>query len=180
MIRNFRVESGGHLTGSIRVPGDKSISHRAIMLGAIAEGDTQVSGFLEGADALSTMHAFRALGVAIDGPDMGRVVVHGVGLHGLRGSAEPLDCGNAGTAMRLMIGLLAGQRFESTLIGDSSLSKRPMRRVADPLASMGARIETHAGCPPVRILPVERLAGIRYEMPMASAQVKSALLLAGL
>ncbi len=180
MIRNFRVESGGRLRGSIRVPGDKSVSHRTIMLGAIAEGDTHVSGFLEGADAMSTMRAFRALGVAIDGPDMGRVVVHGAGLHGLRGRAEPLDCGNAGTAMRLMIGLLAGQRFESTLIGDYSLSKRPMGRVADPLALMGARIETRGGCPPVRILPSQGLVGIRYPMPVASAQVKSALLLAGL
>lgn len=180
MIRNFRVESGGRLSGSIRVPGDKSISHRTIMLGAIAEGDTHVSGFLEGADAMSTMRAFRALGVAIDGPDMGRIVVHGVGLHGLRGCPEPLDCGNAGTAMRLMIGLLAGQRFESALVGDYSLSKRPMGRVADPLALMGARIETHNGCPPVRILPGEGLTGIRYPMPVASAQVKSAVLLAGL
>ncbi len=180
MRQSFRAAPGGRLSGSLRVPGDKSISHRSIMLGAIADGVTRVSGFLEGADALSTMNAFRALGVAIEGPADGRVVVHGVGLHGLRQAAGPLDCGNAGTAMRLMMGLLAGQRFESTLIGDESLSKRPMRRVADPLALMGARIETRDGRPPVRILPCERLTGIRYEMPMASAQVKSALLLAGL
>lgn len=180
MRQSFRAAPGGRLSGSLRVPGDKSISHRSIMLGAIADGVTRVSGFLEGADALSTMNAFRALGVTIEGPADGRVVVHGVGLHGLRQAAGPLDCGNAGTAMRLMMGLLAGQRFESTLIGDESLSKRPMRRVADPLALMGARIETRDGRPPVRILPCERLTGIRYEMPMASAQVKSALLLAGL
>lgn len=180
MRQSFRAAPGGRLSGSLRVPGDKSISHRSIMLGAIADGITRVSGFLEGADALSTMNAFRALGVTIEGPADGRVVVHGVGLHGLRQAAGPLDCGNAGTAMRLMMGLLAGQRFESTLIGDESLSKRPMRRVADPLALMGARIETRDGRPPVRILPCERLTGIRYEMPMASAQVKSALLLAGL
>src|SRR5690606_12007044 len=144
------------------------------------DGTTRVSGFLEGADALSTMNAFRALGVAIEGPQAGRVVVHGVGLRGLRQAGGPLDCGNAGTAMRLMMGLLAGQRFESTLIGDASLSRRPMRRVADPLALMGARIETQDGRPPVRILPCEQLNGIRYLMPMASAQVKSALLMAGL
>ncbi|MCM5570021.1 3-phosphoshikimate 1-carboxyvinyltransferase [Burkholderiaceae bacterium FT117] len=180
MKESFRVAPGGGLAGSLRVPGDKSISHRSIMLGAIADGVTRVSGFLEGADALSTMNAFRALGVSIEGPEAGRVVVHGVGLRGLRQADGPLDCGNAGTAMRLMMGLLAGQRFESTLIGDESLTRRPMRRVADPLALMGARIETRDGRPPVRILPCERLVGIRYPMPMASAQVKSALLLAGL
>ncbi len=180
MSRNFLVAPGGRLHGTIRVPGDKSISHRSIMLGAIAEGRTEVTGFLEGADALSTMNAFRALGVSIDGPVAGRVGIDGVGLHGLRAASGPLDCGNAGTAMRLMMGLLAGQRFESVLIGDESLSKRPMRRVADPLAMMGARIETRDGRPPVRILPVPALKGIRYEMPVASAQVKSALLLAGL
>lgn len=180
MSHAFRVSPGGKLSGSLRVPGDKSISHRSIMLGAIADGTTHVSGFLEGADAISTMNVFRALGVRIEGPDQGRVTVHGVGIDGLRPSATPLDCGNAGTAMRLLIGLLAGQRFESTLIGDESLSKRPMRRVADPLAGMGARIETQDGKPPVRIRPVDALNGIDFEMPVASAQVKSALLLAGL
>jgi len=168
------------LRGSIRVPGDKSISHRAIMLGAIARGITEVSGFLEGADALSTMHAFRALGVRIDGPDQGRVRIHGVGMHGLSPASHDLDCGNAGTAMRLMMGLLAGQRFASTLIGDASLSKRPMRRVADPLSRMGAQILTVDGKPPVSIHPCKALQGIDFSMPMASAQVKSALLLAGL
>ncbi|MBN9427992.1 MAG: 3-phosphoshikimate 1-carboxyvinyltransferase [Burkholderiales bacterium] len=180
MTSSFRVAPGGRLSGSLRVPGDKSISHRSIMLGAIADGTTEVSGFLEGADAISTMNVFRALGVAMEGPTAGRVTVRGVGLDGLRGAAQPLDCGNAGTAMRLLMGLLAGQPFESTLIGDASLSKRPMRRVADPLTAMGARIETRDGCPPVRILPSGGLHGIRYPMPMASAQLKSALLLAGL
>lgn len=180
MSRSFRVGPGGRLVGRLRVPGDKSISHRAVMLGAIAEGTTRVSGFLTGADAISTMNVFRALGVEIEGPDDGRVVVHGVGLRGLRATAGPLDCGNAGTAMRLLMGLLAGQRFESTLVGDESLSRRPMRRVAEPLQRMGARIETNGGCPPVRILPSDGLHAIRYELPMASAQLKSALLLAGL
>lgn len=181
MSNAFRVLPGGRLTGSLRVPGDKSISHRAIMLGALADGTTRVSGFLEGADAISTMNVFRALGVRIEGPQGGRVTVHGVGIDGLRGSDRPLDCGNAGTAMRLLMGLLAGQRFESTLVGDESLTRRPMRRVAEPLARMGARIDTDDGRPPVRIHPpAGRLAGIRYEMPMASAQVKSAVLLAGL
>ncbi|HLS55638.1 MAG TPA: 3-phosphoshikimate 1-carboxyvinyltransferase [Zeimonas sp.] len=180
MSRSFCIAPGGRLTGTVRVPGDKSISHRSVMLGAIAEGVTEVTGFLEGADAISTMNVFRALGVRIDGPLDGRVTVHGVGLRGLRGTAHPLDCGNAGTAMRLLMGLLAGQAFESTLVGDESLSKRPMRRVAEPLAQMGARIETRDGCPPVRILPVDALHGIRYRLPVASAQVKSALLLAGL
>ena len=180
MTNSFRVGPGGRLTRTVRVPGDKSISHRSVMLGALADGVTEVTGFLEGADAISTMNVFRALGVRIDGPRAGRVTVHGVGLRGLRGTPQPLDCGNAGTAMRLLMGLLAGQAFESTLVGDESLSKRPMRRVAEPLAQMGARIETRDGCPPVRILPVDALHGIRYRLPVASAQVKSALLLAGL
>ena len=180
MSSAFSVQPGGRLAGRLRVPGDKSISHRSIMLGALANGVTQVSGFLEGADAISTMNVFRALGVHIEGPDRGRVTVHGVGLHGLRGTDAPLDCGNAGTAMRLLMGLLAGQRFASTLVGDESLSRRPMRRVAEPLARMGARIETSEGTPPVRIHPVARLHGIDFAMPVASAQVKSAVLLAGL
>ena len=155
MNRHFEVQAGSSLRGRLRVPGDKSISHRSIMLGSIAEGTTHVSGFLEGADALSTMNVFRALGVRIEGPDAGRVVIHGVGQHGLKPPTAPLDCGNAGTAMRLLIGLLSGQRFACTLIGDESLSKRPMRRVADPLGRMGARIHTQEGRPPVRIEPAE-------------------------
>jgi 3-phosphoshikimate 1-carboxyvinyltransferase len=173
--------AAGAVRGSLRVPGDKSISHRSIMLGAIARGTTRVSGFLEGADAISTMNAFRALGVPIDGPDRGRVTVHGVGPGGLRAAAGPLDCGNSGTSMRLMCGLLAGQGLEATLVGDASLTRRPMRRVTDPLAAMGARIDTVDGRPPVRIHPAGGpLRAIDYRMPVASAQVKSALLLAGL
>ncbi len=180
MQRSFYVRPGGRLTGRIRVPGDKSISHRSIMLGAIADGVTEVSGFLEGADALSTMNVFRALGVQIDGPSNGRVIVHGVGREGLRGVASPLDCGNAGTAMRLLMGLLAGQKFGSQLVGDDSLSRRPMKRVATPLTQMGARIHTRDGMPPILITAASHLQAISYAMPMASAQVKSAVILAGL
>jgi 5-enolpyruvylshikimate-3-phosphate synthase len=158
----FNVQPGRSLTGTIRVPGDKSISHRAIMLGAIAEGVTQVSGFLEGEDAISTMNAFRAMGVRIDGPRQGEVTVRGVGMRGLRAPDAPIDCGNSGTSMRLLSGLLAGQSFACELIGDASLMKRPMRRVADPLARMGARIATGAdGRPPVKIAPGERASEIR-------------------
>ena len=177
----YLVGPGGALNGSVRVPGDKSISHRAIMLGAIAGGETRVSGFLEGEDAIATMNIFRALGVRIDGPERGNVTVHGVGLRGLRAAGRVLDCGNSGTSMRLCTGLLAGQDFDSELTGDDSLRKRPMRRVAEPLGRMGARIETaEGGRPPLRIRGNPKLKGIDYAMPVASAQVKSALLLAGL
>lgn len=177
----FQVQPGGRLQGSLRVPGDKSISHRSIMLGSLAEGVTEVTGFLEGEDALATLNAFRAMGVQIEGPEDGRVRIHGVGMEGLKAPDAPLDVGNSGTSMRLLSGLLAGQRFEVTLTGDSSLSGRPMRRVTDPLAQMGAHIETtEAGTAPLRILPVAGLKGIDYDMPVASAQVKSCLLLAGL
>lgn len=169
---------GTGLAGRLRVPGDKSISHRSIMLGSLARGTTRVTGFLEGADAISTMNVFRALGVHIEGPDEGRVTVTGAGR--LQAPARPLDCGNAGTAMRLLMGLLCGQAFGCTLIGDESLSRRPMRRVAEPLTRMGARITTNNGTPPVQLLPTEGLHAIDYVMPMASAQVKSAILLAGL
>jgi len=176
----YEVAPGGRLLGRLRVPGDKSISHRAIMLGAIADGITRVSGFLEGADALSTRNVFRAMGVRIDGPESARVTVYGVGREGLRAPPGPLDCGNAGTAMRLLMGLLAGQPFASELVGDETLMRRPMRRVADPLRLMGARVETDGDCPPVRISPSPGLRGIEYRLPVASAQLKSALLLAGL
>ncbi|MGB5063852.1 MAG: 3-phosphoshikimate 1-carboxyvinyltransferase [Candidatus Competibacter sp.] len=177
----FTVKSGGALRGRLRVPGDKSISHRAIMLGALAEGTTVVIGFLEGEDCLATLRAFRAMGVRIDGPDQGRVTVHGVGLRGLRAPTEPLDMGNSGTSMRLMSGLLAGQPFDTVLAGDASLNRRPMRRVTEPLARMGAWIETsEAGAAPLRIHGGRRLIGIDYPLPVASAQVKSCLLLAGL
>jgi 3-phosphoshikimate 1-carboxyvinyltransferase len=172
---------GGALTGRLRVPGDKSISHRAIMLAAIAEGETRIGGFLEGADALATLAVFRHLGVEIEGPDAGQVRVRGVGMRGLRAPEGVLDMGNSGTSMRLLAGLLAGQSFPSTLTGDASLSRRPMRRVTEPLTLMGARIETsEAGTAPLRIEPASQLTGIDYALPVASAQVKSSLLLAGL
>ena len=177
----FRVQPGGKLTGSIRVPGDKSISHRSIMLGSLAEGVTHVSGFLEGEDALATLNAFKAMGVEIEGPDNGKVTIKGVGMNGLQSPEQALDLGNSGTSMRLMSGLLAGQGMEVTLIGDESLSKRPMKRVTEPLAGMGAEINTTPkGTSPLVIRPVDGLRGVHYDMPVASAQVKSCLLLAGL
>ena len=177
----FLANPGGSLSGRIRVPGDKSISHRSIMLGSLANGTTEVEGFLEGEDALATIQAFRDMGVVIEGPHHGRVTVHGVGLHGLKAPAGPLYMGNSGTSMRLLSGLLAAQPFDTTLTGDASLSKRPMNRVAKPLREMGAVIETGPeGRPPLNIKGGQRLTGMSYEMPMASAQVKSCLLLAGL
>ncbi|MDD3517072.1 MAG: 3-phosphoshikimate 1-carboxyvinyltransferase [Chromatiales bacterium] len=177
----FTVQPGGRLNGRLRVPGDKSISHRSIMLGSLAEGITHVTGFLEGEDCLATLKAFRAMGVGIDGPTDGRVVIHGVGLRGLKPPPGSLDMGNSGTSMRLMSGLMSGQAFDVTMTGDASLSKRPMRRVTEPLASMGARIDaTDKGTPPLHVHGGQRLKGIHYDMPVASAQVKSALLLAGL
>ncbi|OOG41869.1 3-phosphoshikimate 1-carboxyvinyltransferase [Rhodanobacter sp. C05] len=177
---DWSSQPGRPLHGSVRVPGDKSVSHRALMLAAIAEGTSHIRGFLEGEDTRATAAVLSQLGVRIETPSAGERVVHGVGLHGLRGTAQSLDCGNAGTGMRLLAGLLAGQAFDSTLIGDASLSKRPMRRVTDPLTSMGARIDTHEGLPPLHVHGDQPLHGIRYELPVASAQVKSALLLAGL
>jgi 3-phosphoshikimate 1-carboxyvinyltransferase len=176
----YRVEPGGSVSGTLTVPGDKSISHRALMLGAIAEGTTDVGGFLAGEDCLATAGALSALGVKIEGLGSRQVRVHGVGSAGLRGAAAPLDLGNAGTAMRLMMGLLAPQRFPSTLIGDSSLMRRPMERVAVPLRLMGAQISTESGHPPVQIQPAAQLRAIHYQLPVASAQVKSAILLAAL
>jgi len=177
----YRVQPGGEAQGRLRVPGDKSISHRSIMLGALAEGVTEVKGFLEGEDSLATLQAFREMGVAIEGPHQGRVTIHGVGMQGLKAPAGPLYVGNSGTAMRLFAGLLAGQSFDSELTGDESLSKRPMGRVADPLRLMGATIDTaEGGRPPLKIHGGAPLKGIYYDMPMASAQVKSCLLLAGL
>lgn len=177
----FLAQPGGRLSGRVRVPGDKSISHRSIMLGSLAEGTTEVQGFLEGEDALATIQAFRDMGVVIEGPHHGRVTVHGVGLHGLKPPPGPIYLGNSGTSMRLLSGLLAAQSFDSTLTGDPSLSKRPMNRVAKPLREMGAVIETGPeGRPPLTIRGGNKLTGMHYEMPMASAQVKSCLLLAGL
>ncbi|MEO5342274.1 MAG: 3-phosphoshikimate 1-carboxyvinyltransferase [Gammaproteobacteria bacterium SHHR-1] len=177
----FHLQPGGGLQGRLRVPGDKSISHRAIMLGALAEGSTQISGFLEGEDSLATLKAFRQMGVDIQGPQQGRVRIQGLGMNGLCSPDAPLDLGNSGTSMRLLSGLLAGQGFEVTLVGDDSLSKRPMQRVTEPLALMGAEINsTPKGTAPLVIRPVDGLRGLDYALPMASAQVKSCLLLAGL
>ena len=177
----YTLTPGGTLRGDIRVPGDKSISHRAIMLGALAEGVTEVVGFLEGEDSINTLKCFRAMGVHIEGPEDGRVRIEGVGLKGLSKPASQLDVGNSGTAMRLMAGILAAQPFDTEIIGDQSLTKRPMRRITEPLALMGAKIETgEGGRPPLRIHGGQSLKGIDYRLPMASAQVKSCLLLAGL
>ena len=178
---DFIAGGGGPLRGEIRVAGDKSISHRSIMLGSIAEGVTEVEGFLEGEDSLATLAAFRAMGVRIERPSTGRVSVHGVGLRGLCPPQSDLDLGNSGTSMRLLAGLLSGQPFDSRLTGDASLTRRPMARVATPLRMMGARIDTaEGGRPPLLIHGGSALRGIDYQMPVASAQVKSALLLAGL
>jgi 3-phosphoshikimate 1-carboxyvinyltransferase len=179
---SWLAQSGGPLRGRLRVPGDKSISHRAIMLGSLAQGVTRVRGFLEGEDTLRTAAAFRALGVRIEAPSAGERVVHGAGLDGLRDAQAALDLGNSGTGMRLIAGVLAGQPFASTVIGDASLSRRPMRRILEPLRRMGARIEAEPGdLAPLRIAPVVgRLQGIDYSSAVPSAQVKSCVLLAGL
>ncbi len=176
----FVLEPGGSVSGDVRVPGDKSISHRSIIFGAIADGVTSVSGFLEGEDALNTVAAFRELGVTIVGPENGNLTIYGVGKHGLQAPRKPLYMGNSGTAMRLLAGLLAAQNFASELTGDESLSGRPMNRVVIPLKQMGADIDAQElGTPPLKING-RQLHGISYEMPMASAQVKSCVLLAGL
>lgn len=177
----YTVQPGGRLQGQLRVPGDKSISHRAVMLASLADGVSEISGFLSGEDCLCTMKAFQQMGVRIERLAETHLRVHGVGLRGLKAPAAPLDMGNSGTAMRLMCGLLAGQPFGSTLVGDASLSRRPMKRVIAPLATMGARIESEGGRAPLRVQAVQGgLKGVRYDSPVASAQVKSCLLLAGL
>jgi 3-phosphoshikimate 1-carboxyvinyltransferase len=178
--RAWRVMPSQAVRGRLRVPGDKSVSHRALMLGGIAQGETRISGFLDSEDCLATLGALRALGVTIERPAACEVVVQGAGLHGLRAAGRPLDMGNAGTAMRLSMGLLAGQRFSSTLVGDASLMRRPMERAAAPLRLMGARIDTEDGRPPVLLHGGTALQAIDYALPVASAQVKSAVLLAGL
>jgi 3-phosphoshikimate 1-carboxyvinyltransferase len=179
-MRSFEASPAKRVSGALTVPGDKSISHRALMLSGIAQGPSEVSGFLASEDCLASLAAMRALGVRIEQPGATQVIVHGVGMRGLRDAGRPLDMGNAGTAMRLFTGLLAAQNFDSTLIGDASLMKRPMERVAKPLREMGADVRTANGTPPVNITGGRRLHGIDYRMPIASAQVKSALLLAAL
>jgi len=178
---DFHVKPGGRLCGKMRVPGDKSISHRSIMLGALADGVTNVQGFLEGEDCLATLQAFRAMGVEIEKLEQGRLMIHGVGLHGLKPSEYALDLGNSGTSMRLVSGLMAAQPFDTELLGDASLNQRPMRRVTDPLTQMGAVIgTTEKGTPPLKVKGGQAIKAIDYGMPVASAQVKSCLLLAGL
>jgi 3-phosphoshikimate 1-carboxyvinyltransferase len=179
---NFSIDPGGRLHGSMRVPGDKSISHRSVIFASIAEGDSDISGFLQGEDTLATAAAFRAMGVAVEGPQDGRLRITGVGLRGLRRPPGDLDLGNSGTAMRLLPGVLAGQAFDVRLRGDASLTRRPMERIITPLTAMGARIESGAGAtPPLTIRGREMpLTTIDYRLPVASAQVKSCLLLAGL
>ncbi len=177
----FITEPNGKLTGTIRVTGDKSMSHRSIMLGALAKGTTKVSGFLNGEDCLATIKAFREMGVEIEGPEKGNVTIHGVGLKGLKAPIADLEMGNSGTAMRLLTGIMVGQDFDASLIGDASLSTRPMRRITRPLEQMGASITTgEGGTPPLSIKGGNKLSGIHYDLPVASAQVKSAILLAGL
>jgi 3-phosphoshikimate 1-carboxyvinyltransferase len=174
-----RVEPAGALVGHIAVPGDKSISHRALLIGALAEGETRVRGFGRSGDTESTARALRALGVGIEDVAEDEVIVHGLGLRGLQAPAAPIDCGNAGTLLRLLTGILAGQEGRFELTGDESLRSRPMDRVAEPLTRMGARIETENGRAPLVVHGSGSLRGIEYKLPVASAQVKSALLLAG-
>lgn len=177
---NFQINPGGCLKGTIRVPGDKSISHRSLMLGAIAQGITRISGFLQGEDTLATMRAFRAMGVEIK-HDGENVEIHGTGLHGLQPPPGPIDLGNSGTSARLMAGLLSAQEFDSVIIGDASLMKRPMRRITEPLRLMHAEIEcSEAGTLPIKITGKQTIIPIDYRLPTVSAQLKSCLLLAAL
>lgn len=185
-MKTFRVRGPARpLVGAVAVPGDKSIGHRAVLFGALTDGVCEVSGLSGGEDNRRTVDALRALGARIDDAGPGRATVHGVGLRGLGAPAGPIDCGNSGTSMRLLAGLLAAQPFGATLVGDESLSRRPMRRVAEPLERMGARLSGQPGSKAGDIYPplvVEggRLRGITYDSPVASAQVKSAVLIAGL
>ena len=178
-MTSFNAASCHSLFGSIRVPGDKSISHRSIMLGSIANGVTNVSGFLEGEDSLATLRAFQQMGVQIDRTGS-KITIHGVGKHGLKSPSESLDLGNSGTSIRLMSGLLSAQSFNSQLCGDESLSKRPMDRVIEPLSMMGAVIDSYESKPPLSITGNRKLSAISYTLPVASAQIKSCLMLAGL
>ncbi|KRG71094.1 3-phosphoshikimate 1-carboxyvinyltransferase [Pseudoxanthomonas dokdonensis] len=179
--QDWIASTGQPLRGSLTIPGDKSVSHRAIMLAALADGVSRIDGFLEGEDTRATAAIFARMGVRIDTPSASQRIVHGVGVDGLRAPDGVLDCGNAGTGMRLLSGLMAAQAFDSTLVGDESLSKRPMRRVTAPLQQMGARIDTReGGLPPLRVHGGQSLHGIDYTLEVASAQVKSAVLLAGL
>ena len=178
---SWTARKGQPLQGSLTIPGDKSVSHRAVMFAALADGVSHIDGFLEGEDTRATAAIFSQMGVRIETPSPSQRIVHGVGVDGLQAPAGPLDCGNAGTGMRLLAGLLSAQPFDSVMVGDESLSRRPMRRVTGPLAQMGAKIDTEAdGTPPLRVHGVQPLHGIDFASPVASAQVKSAVLLAGL
>jgi 3-phosphoshikimate 1-carboxyvinyltransferase len=179
-VLNFISYPVRSINGEICVPGDKSISHRSIIFGALAIGTTFIDGFLDGEDCLATLAAFKAMGVSIEGPDNHKVVIHGVGKYGLKRPNQIIDCGNSGTSMRLLAGLLSAQCFDSQLTGDESLLKRPMLRISKPLTLMGADISTNDGKPPIIIKGGTELVAIDYIMPEASAQVKSCILLAGL
>ncbi|RUR12188.1 3-phosphoshikimate 1-carboxyvinyltransferase [Legionella sp. km772] len=179
-LLNFVSKPVPSIQGTMTVPGDKSISHRSIIFGSIAQGTTVVEGFLDGEDCLATLAAFRSMGVSIERPKEQQVIIHGVGKHGLKCPNTIIDCGNSGTSIRLLAGLLAAQSFDSELTGDESLLKRPMLRVSKPLTAMGAEVLTNEGKPPLKIKGGALLQGIDYLMPEASAQVKSCLLLAGL
>ncbi|WP_414493028.1 3-phosphoshikimate 1-carboxyvinyltransferase [Stenotrophomonas maltophilia] len=179
--QHWIARKGQPLQGSLTIPGDKSVSHRSVMFAALADGTSHIEGFLEGEDTRATARIFSQLGVRIETPSPSQRIVHGVGIDGLQAPDAPLDCGNAGTGMRLLAGLLAGQAFDCTLIGDESLSGRPMRRVTDPLSQMGAKIDTESdGTPPLHVHGGQTLHGIDFASPVASAQIKSAVLLAGL
>ncbi len=179
--QHWIARKGQPLQGSLTIPGDKSVSHRSVMFAALADGTSHIEGFLEGEDTRATARIFSQLGVRIETPSPSQRIVHGVGIDGLKAPEEPLDCGNAGTGMRLLAGLLAGQAFDCTLIGDESLSGRPMRRVTGPLSQMGAKIDTQDdGTPPLQVHGGQALHGIDFASPVASAQIKSAVLLAGL
>ncbi|MBH1579206.1 3-phosphoshikimate 1-carboxyvinyltransferase [Stenotrophomonas maltophilia] len=179
--QHWIARKGQPLQGSLTIPGDKSVSHRSVMFAALADGTSHIEGFLEGEDTRATARIFSQLGVRIETPSPSQRIVHGVGIDGLQAPSAPLDCGNAGTGMRLLAGLLAGQAFDCTLIGDESLSGRPMRRVTGPLSQMGAKIDTQDdGTPPLHVHGGQTLHGIDFASPVASAQIKSAVLLAGL
>ena len=178
-MASFLTSNSKPLTGSIKVPGDKSISHRSIMLGSIATGITKVSGFLEGEDSLATLNSFKEMGVQIE-RNGSKVIINGVGMHGLNEPKEPLNLGNSGTSIRLMSGLLSAQSFDSELCGDESLSKRPMGRVIEPLKMMGANISGSNSMPPLIIKGRENLRSIDYMLPVSSAQIKSCIMLAAL
>jgi 3-phosphoshikimate 1-carboxyvinyltransferase len=176
----YVVKPGPLSSGSVSVPGDKSISHRALMLGAIADGTSVVTGFLQGEDCKATLAALRAMGATVEVSESTTLRITGAGMRGLEPPATTLDMGNSGTAMRLFSGLLCGRSFTTTLTGDASLRRRPMGRVIEPLGRMGARIDSNEGLPPLTIRGGRDLKGIEYSLPVPSAQVKSAILLAGL